>query len=147
MAKTEVIGIDEVIELLKDVEKVSIRSVTKAAKVGAKIARDDARANAPVDTGQLKRGIKMKLERKRTQGKRVYSIGFYGKSGKGEEFVKYSKSGKRSFYPVSQEYGWVDKNGKRHEGKKFLRNAIDKNREQINRVVLQTLADELKGVR
>lgn len=142
-----VYGIDEVIKLFDEIEKVTTVTLTRAARAGSKIVVTDARANAPKDEGDLKRGIKSKLEKSKTKGKKVFSIGFYGKDGKGSEFVKISKEGKRSFYPVSQEYGWVDKSGKRHPGKRFLRNAIDNNREIVNQTVMQTLGEGLDKLR
>lgn len=142
MAKTEIFGVKEVKKLLEDVGKAPAKVLTKAAKSGAKIVQADAKANAPVDTGNLKRGIKLKTE-KRRKYKRVYEIGFFGKGGKGEEFVKIGKNGKRSFYPVSQEYGWVDKSGKKHPGKRFLRNAVDHNRERVKNEMLTVMGTEI----
>jgi len=138
----EVLGIREVNKLFKKLDKVSQSVVTRAAKAGAKIARDDVRTNAPVgDTKKLIKSIKMKAE-KRKRMKKVYDIKFVG-----EGLVKISKDNKRSFYPISQEYGWVTQTGKKVQGKRFLRNAIDNNRETIKKVVLSTMVSELKKVK
>lgn len=142
----DIIGVKEVKKMLEDVGKAPAKVLTKSVKSGAKIALNSARDNAPVDTGNLKRGIRLKAE-KRRNGRRVYGVGFFGKSGKGEEFVKESKKGKRSFYPVSQEFGWIDEQGKRHPGKRFLRNAIDNNRGSIQDKILETMAEEIDKVR
>lgn len=135
-----VIGVADVQRLLRDVGRAPAKVLTKATKAGAKILQGDAKANAPKDTGKLKRGIKLKAEKRRA-GKRVYRIGFYG------DFVKISKAGKRSFYPVSQEYGWVDRSGKYHQGKKFLRSALNNNRGQIKNTILETMVSEINRVR
>lgn len=136
-----VIGVREVQELLRQVDRVAQKVITKSAKSGANIALKDARANAPKSTGNLKKSIKLKAE-KRRKGKKVYDIKFIG-----ENLVKISTTGKRSFYPASQEFGWVDEQGRRHEGKRFLRNAIDNNRGQIEQEVLRTMYTGLGGVR
>ena len=139
----EILGIREVNKLFKKLDKVSQSVVTRSAKAGAKIARDDAKTNAPVSPGggRLKRSIKMKAE-KRKRMKKVYDIKFVG-----EGLAKISKNGKRSFYPVSQEYGWITQSGKKTQGKRFLRNAIDNNRKTIRKVILATMLTELKKVK
>lgn len=147
MSRNDLIGLDEIIKTLQQVDKIATRSITKAAKAGAQIVLTNARINAPVDTSNLKKGIKLKLEKSKEKVKKVYQIGFFGKSGKGEEFVKISKDGKRSFYPVSQEYGWIDADGTKHQGKRFLRDALDNNRIQVTEKTLTTLANEIDKVR
>ncbi len=142
-----VTGVREVQQLLDRVGKASAKVMTASAKAGAKIVQADAKANATEDTGAMKRGIKLKAEKRKT-GKKVYRIGFYGKSGKGEEFVRiYANGTKRAFYPVSQEYGWVDRNGVRHPGVKFLRNALNNNREAIKNKILETMGAAINRVR
>lgn len=137
-----IIGMDKVQKLINDIGKVPAKILTKATKTAATIVRNEARSNAPVDTGAMRRGLKLKSE-KRRKHKRVYEVGFFGKAGKGEEFVRYSKSGKRAFYPASQEYGWTDQYGHRHEGKRFLRSAVDNNRENIRQTIMETMGNEI----
>ena len=136
-------GVDEVIRLMQQVDKVSQSVVTRAAKAGANIVKKDAKANAPVRSGALKKSITMKAE-KRKKGKKVYDIKFVG-----ENLVKISKSGKRSFYPVSQEYGWMTKSGKKIIPKKagYLRNAIKNNRTKVQQTMIDVMKTELEKVR
>lgn len=116
--------------------------MTKSAKAGAIIAFNYAKTHAPVgETGNLKKSIKLKLEKRKT-GKRIYDIKLGDETG-----VKFSKEGKRSFYPVSQEYGWTDQYGNHHAGKRFMRNAIDKNRNTINQTILETMGKEIDKLR
>lgn len=137
----KIYGVDDVKKLFNQVENVSVKVLTKAAKTAAKIVLSHAKANAPIDTGNLKKSMKLKMERRR-KWKRVYDIKFVG-----ENLAKESKSGKRSFYPASQEYGWIMKNGKKHPGKRFLRDAADKNRDTVNKTVLNVLGQELDKLR
>lgn len=146
---SKVYGIEDVIKLFDEVDKVATRSITKAAKSGATIVLKDARASAPSRTGAMRRGIKLKLEKSRTKGKKVYQVGFFGKDGKtGAEFVRMYGNNKRAFYPASQEYGW-EAQGKRHDPptKGFLRGAMDNNSTQVHTSILQVLGEELEKVR
>jgi HK97 gp10 family phage protein len=142
--KYEIEGLDKVIDLLDDIEKLPQKCVTQAAKSGAEIALNEAKAKAPVDTGLLRKSIKMKAEGSKQKGKKVYQIRF-----EGEGLAKVSKEGNRSFYPVSQEYGWTDKNGKKHTPKTtgFFRGAIDNNRNRITEKTVSVLAEELDKLR
>ncbi len=53
-------------------------------------------------------------------------------------FVKTSKDGKRSYYPASQEYGFLSKGGRYIPGYRFLRRAIDDNDQQIEQVTIES---------
>jgi len=146
MATNNITGIRDVQRLLDRVGRAPAKVLTKATKLGAYIVRNQARANAPVDSGALKRGIKLKAEKRRA-GKKVYQISFFGRDGKtGEEFIKIESDGSRSFYPVSQEYGWKSDGGY-IEGKRFLRDAFENNREAIKDVILTSMFRELNSVR
>lgn len=147
MATNSIIGINEVRRLFEEVGKAPAKVLTKAVKTSAKIVLLAARAGAPVDQGNLKRGIRLKAERRGKKGKRVYQVGVFGKAGGGEEFVKISERGKRSFYPASQEYGWTDESGKYHPGYRYLRNAADRNAQRVHTMMLEIMAEELDKLR
>ena len=147
MANNSVVGVAEVQRLFEQVGKAPAKVLTKAVKNSAKIVLLAARANAPVDSGALKKGIKLKAERRGGKGKRVYQIGVFGSAGGGEEFVKISAAGKRSFYPASQEYGWTDQYGKYHPGYSYLRNAADRNTARVHTMMLEIMAEELDKLR
>ncbi len=137
----EIVGMDEVEKLLKGIGTITNKHISKACRAGGNIVKAAAKKEAPYKSKQMKKSIKLKAERGR-KGKKVFRIGFYG-----DGLVKESKGGNRSFYPVSQEYGWTMENGKRVHTKPFLRPAIDNNREEIRRTILQTLYNELKKLR
>lgn len=61
---------------------------------------------APKDTGDLRRGIDISVnpERSSRPGKAVWYIFF--DDSMTDTFVKYSKNGKRYYYPASQNYGF-----------------------------------------
>ncbi|MHB8124648.1 MAG: HK97 gp10 family phage protein [Desulfitobacteriaceae bacterium] len=146
MARDSVIGVREVQRLFEEVGRAPAKVLTKAVKKSATIVLKAARVNAPVDQGDLKKGIRLKAERRR-QGRRVYQVGVFGKSGGGEEFVKISRSGKRSYYPASQEYGWTDQYGHYHPGYRYLRNAADRNTRRVHSMMLEIMAEELDKLR
>jgi HK97 gp10 family phage protein len=123
--------------------RVPQKVATKAARAGAAIARKAAKANAPVDTGELKKGVIMKAERKVKPGKKVYGIMIDPK--KNDIFVKLSKRGKRSYYPASQEYGWTT-NGKYTPGYRYLRHAIENNDSKIEKAVIETAGKEVDKI-
>lgn len=132
-------GVDEVVKLLKQVDKVSATVISRAAKVGAQIALEDAKQNCPESAdgshgnppGTLKKSLKISMESKRKSGKRVYQIG----------------PGKDGWYAHFVDYGFTTRGGRKVQGNGFLRNAVDKNRSTINDEVLKTLAGELKKLR
>lgn len=146
-SRSGVVGVREVQRLFEEVGRAPAKVLTKAVKKSARIVLLAARANAPVDEGNLKKGIRLRAERRGRRGKRVYQVGVFGKSGGGEEFVKYSSRGKRSFYPASQEYGWTDESGKYHPGYRYLRNAADRNAQRVHTSILEIMGEELDKLR
>ena len=77
---------------------------------------------APYRTGALQSGLILAPGKERTpiHGKVVNDIVF--DAGMNDTFVKYSKSGKRYYYPASQEYGFKIRKGKRVPGLYYMRN-------------------------
>lgn len=133
-------GIKELTRMLERGIKTPAKALTKATKDGAMIVRKQARADSPVDTGKLKRSIKLKAE-KRKVGKKVYQVKFIG-----DNLAKIGVNGKRSFYPASQEYGWKKRDGSKTVGKYFMTRAIRQNRHMIEQTIVNGLADSLKAL-
>lgn len=77
--------------------------------------------NAPMRTGDLRRGIipSPMAERSATPGKIVYDV--YMDEKMNSTFVKHSKSGKRYYYPASMEYGFIQRDGMRYPGQYYMR--------------------------
>jgi hypothetical protein len=131
----EIKGMKALEMAVKRMGQVPKKVVTKAARAGAKIAYKSAKANAPHDKYNLKKGIIMRVEKQRTIGKRAFDIKINPKMN--NVFVKFSKVGKRSYYPVSQEYGFLTANGRLVPGKRYLRNAIVDNEQAIENAVVK----------
>ena len=76
---------------------------------------------APAKTGALRRGIipSPGAERSATPGKVVYDV--YMDEAMNDTFVKYSRAGKRYYYPASQEYGFRLKKGGRYPGRYYMK--------------------------
>jgi HK97 gp10 family phage protein len=139
---SNITGVEELIRMIEKFEKVPAKAMTQATKAGSMIVRQIAKSNAPKDSGKLIRAIKLKAEKRKT-GKKVYQVKIVG-----DGFVKFSKSGKRSFYPASQEYGWKTASGKRIEPKKkyYLTKAIQQNKKQIEQKIVTVLTNALKAI-
>lgn len=79
------------------------------------------RTNAPYRFGNLQRGIMVSptAERTAVPGKTVFDITF--DAAMNDTFVKITKSGKRYYYPASQEYGFRIGRTRRHPGLYYMR--------------------------
>ena len=82
------------------------KCVTKAARKGGSLVIKAVRQKAPVDTGTLKRGLRLKAEKSRTKGKKVYDVAF--DAGMNDVFQKPIQNpgeaggkNKTAYYPAS----------------------------------------------
>lgn len=131
-------GARELRKKFKRLGKVPQKHVTYAAKKGMKIVYKEAKNNAPVDTGELKEGIKMVGEKSRKKAKKVYRLVF--DRAKNDIFQKKDKSGNViAYYPVSQEYGYFLKNGKYMPGLRFMRGALEKNAKEVEKTIINEM--------
>ena len=132
-------GMDQLRKVMKEAGKVPQRHVTSSARKGMNIVLKGARANAPEDTGTLKRGMKLKGERSRQKATKVYQVIF--DAGYNHIFQKKNLDGKiTGYYPVSQEYGYFAKNGRYIPGFRFTHQSLTTNA----RTVESTIVNELK---
>lgn len=118
--------------------------IRPALREGAKIVRDEAARRVPVDTGRLRKSLKVRaLKRSRK------FVGFQITTGTQDELgIKTPKSGKRNYYPFVIEYGGVvggtarkvrigrrtrvvKDGGRRIPARPFLRPAVDANRDRV----------------
>lgn len=141
----EIEGMKELEKTIKQLGKLPQKCVTKAAKKGATIALKAAKAKAPYLTGALEEGIILKGEKSKVKGKKVYQVTM--NPAMNDIFVKYTKDGKRYYYPASQEYGFLTKNGGYVPGVHFLRDSIVDNKAQIERTIVEVLAREIDKLR
>ena len=102
----------------------------------------EVKRTAPVDTGDLKRGLKFKAEKSRKKGKKVYQITF--SADMNDIFQKKNAEGKiTGYYPVSMEYGYFAKNGRYIPGYRFMRKSAENKESDVNGVTITVLSDEL----
>ena len=138
MAKTKihfkVEGMDGLIKSLNKLGSVPQKHVTSSAKKGMNIVLKQARANAPYDTGALTKGIKLKGEKSRYKGKKVYRVIF--DETMNHIFVKEYGNGKRAYYPVLQEYGYFTKNGRYIPGFRFIRDSLIDNTKNMENIII-----------
>jgi len=143
--KYEIEGMKELEKTIRKLGKLPQKCVTKAAKKGAQIALKAAKQNAPFLTGALEEGIILKGEKTRRKGKKVYQVTM--NPAMNDVFVKTTKDGKRYYYPASQEYGFITKNGGYVPGFHYLRDSLVDNKERIEKTVVDVLAKEIDKLR
>lgn len=118
------INLERVIDAVK-------AAVAEAVLEGAEIVAEAARAKAPVDSGDLRSGIKADMTWDRNAPVAWAGAGF--DKDMNNKFVKYSKTGKRYYYPTAVEYG----HGGPHPApaRPFMRPAADESRSKVRAVV------------
>ena len=128
-------GMKQLEKSLKKLGKVPQKHVTASSKKGMNIVLKDAKANAPYDTGMLKKGIVLKGERSRSKGKKVYRVVF--DRAMNDVFQKKNAEGKiTGYYPVSQEYGFFAKNGRYIPGYRFISDSLTDNVSKIEKTIV-----------
>lgn len=137
MSRGRIDGMNDLKKSLDRLGALPQKVVTGAAKKGAKVWLNAVKATAPEDTGALKSGIVLKGEKTRKKGKKVYDVTF--DSGMNDVFAKEhvasanssvvtnknAKPGEkaRAYYPASQEFGYITKNGGYEPGLHYMRDA------------------------
>lgn len=142
--KSEIVGMKELERSIKKLGRVPQTVATKAAVAGARIAWRVAKRNAPVEDGDLKGGIIMKGERRVKVGKKMYDIMM--DPAKNDIFVKISKDGKRSYYPASQEYGFMTVDGGYVPGYQYMRKSIVENSHEIESKIVEVAGKAIDKV-
>lgn len=134
-------GMKELERAFKELGKVPQSTATKSARAGTTIGFKAAKANAPVDSGDLKSGIIMKKERRTVQGKAVYDVMM--DPAKNDIFAETSKDGERSYYPASQEYGFLTVDGGYVPGYRFFKRSIAENARVIEKKMVDVAAKDI----
>ena len=144
--------VSDLIRLGKTIEKLGKlpqKCVTKAARKGGNVVMKAVKQTAPVETGLLKSGIRLKAEKTRTPGKKVYEVTF--DAGMNDVFQKNIQNpgaaggkNKTAYYPASMEYGYFDRNGRYIPGFHFMRNSAAGSESEMSSVTLKVLADEVE---
>lgn len=144
MAKVnfKVEGMKELEKSLKKLGKVPQKHVTASAKKGMNISLKDSRANAPYDTGALKKGIKLVGEKSGLKGKKVYQIVFDKEMN--DVLQKKNAEGKvTGYYPVSQEYGFFARNGRYIPGYRFISDSLTDNVSKIEKTIVSEMKKKI----
>jgi hypothetical protein len=141
---TQVTGFNELKQLIDQLGKVPQKVATRAASAGARIDLSATKADAPVYDGWLKASLKMVGERASKPGKKVYEITF--DRAYNSKLVKTSKAGKRSYYPVSQEFGWKYPNGGYHVGLQYMKNTAEENKSKVEQKIIDVAKDGIDKV-
>lgn len=142
MARYKIEGMKELKKSIDKLGKVPQKCVTPAAKKGMNIAFKSAKSNAPIETGALKKGIKLAGEKARVKGKKVYRIVF--DRAMNDVFQKKNKKGKvTGYYPVSQEYGFFAKNGRYIPGFHFVQKGLNDNANAITKKIVDEMGKNI----
>lgn len=144
MAKTEfkIEGMRELQKSLEKLGKVPQKHVTSAARKGMNIELKAAKAAAPVDTGMLRKGMKLIGEKSKYKGKKVYRIVF--DRAYNDVFQKPNKKGKiTGYYPVSQEYGFFARNGRYIPGYRFIHSTFEANASKIEKTIVSEMQKKI----
>lgn len=142
MVKFKIEGMKELEKSIKKLGKVPQKCVTPAARKGMNIALKSARKNAPVDTGELRKGMKLAGEKARVKGKKVYQIVF--DRAKNDIFQKKNKDGKvTGYYPFSQEFGFFAKNGRYIPGYHFISKGLNDNTGAITKKIVDEMGKQI----
>ncbi len=148
--KIKIEGMEKLLKDLKRLEKVPQKHVTAAAKKGMTIALKQARADAPEETGALKRGIILYGEKsRRRRAKKVYRVVFDSRMN--YAFQKPvqdpgSRGGKGqnpAYYPISQEYGYFAGKGNYIPGYRFISDALPENARGIERTIIKVMQKKI----
>lgn len=135
MAKYKIDGMKDLERIFQKLKRVPQTVATKAARSGATILLRATRANAPFDTGALRKGIILKRERRTVQGKAVYQVTF--DPAMNAIFQKKVIDGKNAYYPASMEYGFLTVNGGYVPGYRFMRDAAIDNASNVERKMVE----------
>ncbi|HRR51167.1 MAG TPA: HK97 gp10 family phage protein [Candidatus Cloacimonas sp.] len=135
-------GMKELQKSLERLGKVPQKHVTSSSKKGMNIVLKQSRATAPVDTGQLKKGMKLIGEKSKEKGKKVYRVVFDRKMN--DLFQKKNKDGKiTGYYPISQEYGFFSKSGRYIPGYRFIHNSLTDNARKMEKTIVSTMKTKI----
>ncbi|MBS4958505.1 MAG: hypothetical protein KHZ99_15890 [Clostridium sp.] len=140
--KVKIEGMKELNKSLKRLGETPQKHVTSSVRKGMNISFKDAKAKAPIETGELKSGIKMVGEKSRIKGKKVYQIVF--DRAKNDIFQKKNKEGKIiGYYPASMEYGFFARNGRYIPGYHFLKKALEENSGKVEKTIIEEMQKKI----
>ena len=135
-------GMDKLLNDLEKIGDVPQKHVTSSSRKAMNIVLKESRATAPYDTGMLEKGMKLKGERARVKGKKVYQVIF--DPAMNDVFQKPNKEGKiTGYYPISQEYGFFAKDGKYIPGYRFIHDSLAGNTRQVEKTIVSEMQKKI----
>lgn len=135
-------GMDKLIRDLEKLGKVPQKHVTASARKGMNVILRDAKANAPYETGDLKRGMKLAGEKSMYKGKKVYRVVF--DRAYNDVFQKKNSDGKvTGYYPISQEYGFFARNGRYIPGYRFIHKSLESQASAMEKTIVTTMKQKI----
>jgi HK97 gp10 family phage protein len=141
--KVKIEGMKELDRTLKRLGEVPQKHVTSSVRKGMNVAFKDAKNKSPVETGELKSGIKMVGEKSKIKGKKVYQVVF--DRAKNNVFQKRNKEGKvTGYYPASMEYGFFARNGRYIPGYHFLKKALEENAGKVQKTIIENMQNKIE---
>lgn len=140
--KFKVEGMDKLQRDLKKLGQVPQKHVTSSSRKAMNVVLKQSRATAPYDEGYLEKGMKLKGERSRVKGKKVYQVIF--NPDMNHIFQKPNKEGKiTGYYPVSQEYGFFAKNGRYIPGYRFIHDSLAENTRKVEKTIVSEMQKKI----
>ena len=135
-------GMDKLINDLEKLGQVPQKHVTSSSRKAMNVVLKQSRATAPYDTGQLKKGMKLKGESARVKGKKVYQVIF--NPDMNHIFQKPNKEGKiTGYYPISQEYGFFARNGRYIPGYRFIHDSLADNTRKVEKTIVSEMQKKI----
>lgn len=114
-------------------QQLGDRVVIKALTNGARLMQRQAKANAPVRTGNLRRAIIVKKS-KIYNGKRTLNkLGVFLTIRQGKRYGP-----RDAYYGKFQEAGWTDRAGKKQPGKQFIGRAFSSTAERCADLIVRS---------
>ena len=135
-------GMDKLLKGFEKIGQVPQKHVTSSSRKAMNVVLKQSRATAPYDEGYLEKGMKLKGERSRVKGKKVYQVIFNPDTN--HIFQKPNKEGKiTGYYPVSQEYGFFAKNGRYIPGYRFIHDSLAENTRKVEKTIVSEMQKKI----
>lgn len=130
----KITGIKDIDRRLKMLgPRIAKKVVRKAIRDGMKVMASEVKSRAPVDKGIMRSAVKVRAVKSRKRGDIAIETTI---SGKVAALVKFTKAGKRVFYPAAVEYG------RRHESPNpFMRRAFAAKGEAVRNAAIQQIRE------
>lgn len=126
----------------RKIDGIAKKQITPAVRKAMRPVLQAAKSKAPKDTRALAKSLKLMGERSRVPGKKVYQVG--PDKAKNDIFAKISTTGKRSYYPASQEHGWRLPDGSKAPGNHYMRDAMDEKAPQVAIDIVDNIMTEIE---